>query len=167
MQENNFHSKLGARHPPRRRDSNVRKATAAGPRLGDRADSSCKREILRVNSKSKTNVRKAESSIRRGCKQINSKGENMKLSSETKVGMAVASIFTALTTGVMGQGQSGGQSGGPNNYGPTKNPSVNTHVSDQGYNSSLPGRTNAEENRTKFSDENETITPKKAKRAKA
>jgi len=36
----------------------------------------------------------------------------MKLSIETKVGMAVASMFTALTVGVMGQGQSGGQTGG-------------------------------------------------------
>src|SRR5436309_13300861 len=79
----------------------------------------------------------------------------MKLSIETKVGMAVASMFTALTVGVMGRGQSGGQTGGPNNYGPTNNPGVNTHMSDQGYNSSLPGRTNAEENREKFSDENE------------
>lgn len=50
--------------------------------------------------------------------------------------MAVASIFTALTVGIMGQGQSGAQTGGPNNYGPNNNPGVNTHMSDQGYNSS-------------------------------
>jgi hypothetical protein len=60
----------------------------------------------------------------------------LKLSIETKVGMAVASIFTALTVGIMGQGQSGGQTGGPNNYGPNNNPGVNNHMSDQGYNSS-------------------------------
>ena len=90
----------------------------------------------------------------------------MKLSIETKVGMAVASMFTALTVGVMGQGQSGGQTGGPNNYGPTNNPGVNTHMSDQGYNSSLPGRTNAEENREKFSDENEATTPRHTKKSK-
>ncbi len=92
----------------------------------------------------------------------------MKLSIETKVGMAVASIFTALAVGVIGQGQSGGQTGGPNNYGPTNNPGVNSQMSQQGYDSSLQGRTNAEENRTKFSDETETATtPKKAKKSKS
>jgi len=35
---------------------------------------------------------------------------------------------------------------------------VNTQMSQQGYNSSLSGRTNAEENRQKFSDENGTST---------
>jgi hypothetical protein len=41
-------------------------------------------------------------------------------------------------------------------------------MSDQGYNSSLPGRTNAEENRTRFSDENgTTTTPKKAEKSKS
>ena len=65
----------------------------------------------------------------------------------------------------MGQGQSGGQTSGPNNYGPTNNPGVNSQMSQQGYDSSLQGRTNAEENRTKFSDETETATiPKKAKK---
>jgi hypothetical protein len=90
----------------------------------------------------------------------------MKLSVESKVGMAVASIFTALAVGVMAQGQSGGQTGGPNNYGPTNNPGVTTHMSDQGYDSSLPGRTNAEENREKFSDQNEPTAPRHAKKNK-
>src|SRR5206468_12955733 len=41
------------RHPSARRDSNLEKAKAGGPRLGDRAESPCKREILWVNSKAK------------------------------------------------------------------------------------------------------------------
>jgi hypothetical protein len=73
----------------------------------------------------------------------------------------------ALAVGVMGQGQSGGQTGGPNNYDPTNNPGVNSQMSQQGYDSSLQGRTNAEENGTKFSDETETAAiPKKAKKIK-
>ena len=90
----------------------------------------------------------------------------MNLSIETKVGMTVASIFTALTLGVMAQAQSGVQTGGPNNYGPTNNPGVNTHMSDQGYTSSLPGRTNAEENRERFSNDTEATTPRHAKKTK-
>ena len=87
---------------------------------------------------------------------------------EKKLGITVASVFTALTMCVMGQGRSGVQTGGPNNYGPTNNPGVNSHMSEQGYNSSLQGRTNAEENREKFSDENETATtPKKTRKSKA
>src|SRR5438093_2486216 len=92
----------------------------------------------------------------------------MKLSIETKVGMAVASIFTPWPWALWARGQSGGQTGGPNNYGPTNNPGVNSQISQQGYDSSLQGRTNAEENRTKFSDETETATtPKKAKKSKS
>jgi hypothetical protein len=78
--------------------------------------------------------------------------ENMKLSVEAKVAAAIAAGLIALTAGVIAQGRSEGQTGGPNNYGPTNNPGVNTHMSQQGYNSSLPGRTKAEENRQKVSD---------------
>jgi hypothetical protein len=69
----------------------------------------------------------------------------MKSSIETKVAAAVAAGFVALTVGAIAQGNSGGQSGGPNGYGPTNNPGFNTHMSQQGYDSSLSGRTNAEE----------------------
>jgi hypothetical protein len=73
----------------------------------------------------------------------------MKSSIETKVAAAVAVGFVALTVGAIAQGNSGDQSGGPNGYGPTNNPGVNTHMSQQGYDSSLSGRTNAQENRQK------------------
>ena len=69
----------------------------------------------------------------------------MKLSVEAKVAAAVAAGFIALTVGAIAQGRSEGQTGGPNNYRPMNNPGVNTHINLQGYNSSLPGRTNAEE----------------------
>jgi|SRR5215472_10867321 len=91
----------------------------------------------------------------------------MKLSIENKVGTAVASIFTALTLGVIGQVQSGGQTGRANSYGPTNSPGVNSHMSDQGYNGSQPGLTNAEENREKLSNENETTTPRHTKKSKS
>lgn len=92
----------------------------------------------------------------------------MKLTVEMKVAAAVAAGFIAVTAGAIAQGRSGGQTGGPNDYGPINNPGVNTHISQQGYNSSLPGRTNAEQNRQKFSDENAGTTVKKrtAKSAK-
>jgi hypothetical protein len=73
----------------------------------------------------------------------------MKLSIEAKVAAAIAAGFVALTVGAIAQGNSSGQSGGSNGYGPTNNPGVNTHMSQQGYDSSLPGRTNARENRQK------------------
>ena len=86
----------------------------------------------------------------------------MKLSIEAKVAAAVAAGFIALTTGAIVQGSSGDQTGGPNNYNPTNNPGVNTHMSQPAYNSSLPGRTNAGENMQKVSDEDVTgATPKK------
>jgi hypothetical protein len=90
---------------------------------------------------------------------------NMKLSIETKVAAAVAAAFIGLTVGAIGQGGSSEETGGPNNYGPTNNAGVNTQMSQQGYNSSLSGSTNAEENRQKFSDENgmSTIAKKGAK----
>jgi hypothetical protein len=77
----------------------------------------------------------------------------MKLSIESKVTAAVAAACVAFTAGAMAQGHSMGQTGGPNNFGPMNNPGVNMHMSQQGENSSLFGRTNAEENRQKFSDE--------------
>ena len=91
----------------------------------------------------------------------------MKLSVETKVAAAVAAGFIALTAGAI-EGYSGGQTGGPNSYGPTNNPGVNTHMNQQGYNSSLSGRTNAEESRQKFSGQDETATTSnKGKRSKS
>jgi hypothetical protein len=66
----------------------------------------------------------------------------MKLSVETKVAAAVATGFAALTFGAIAQENSVTQSG----YSPTNNPGVGIHMSQQGYNSSLPGRSNAEEN---------------------
>lgn len=86
---------------------------------------------------------------------------------ETKVGMAVASVFVAVTMCVMAQGHSGGGTGGPRGYGPMNNPGLD-HMSTQGYNSSLAGRTNAEENRTKFSSgTEETTTTTKGKKKKS
>jgi hypothetical protein len=66
----------------------------------------------------------------------------MKLSVEMKVAAAVAAGFVAWTVGTIAQGNSGGQTGGPNGYGATSNTRVNTYMSQQGYNSSLSGRTN-------------------------
>jgi len=67
----------------------------------------------------------------------------MKLSVEMKVAAAVAVGFVAWTLGAIAQGNSSGQSGGPNGYDPASNPRVNTYMSQQRYYSSLPGRTNA------------------------
>jgi hypothetical protein len=71
----------------------------------------------------------------------------MKLSVEGKVAASIAAGFVALTLGVIAQGNSGEQSAGSNGYGPTNNPEVSTHVRQHAYDSSLAGRTNAEENR--------------------
>ena len=79
----------------------------------------------------------------------------MKLSVEAKVAAAVAAGLMVLTSGAMAQGRRG-QTAGPNHYGPTNNPGVNTHMSQQGGNSSLFGRTNAEENKPTVSDEKVT-----------
>jgi len=84
------------------------------------------------------------------------------------VAAAIAAGFMALTLGAIAQGRSGVQTGEPNGYGSTNNPRVNTHLSQQGYNSSLPGRTKAADNRQKFSDEDQTATtPKKTKKSKS
>jgi hypothetical protein len=87
--------------------------------------------------------------------QGNIKGENMKLSVEAKLAAAVAAGFMVLTAGAMAQGRGRAHSGS-NHYGPTDNPAANTQMSQQGANSSLSGRTNAEENRPTFSDEKVT-----------
>ena len=79
----------------------------------------------------------------------------MKLSVEAKVAAAVAAGLMVLTSGAMAQGRRG-QTAGPNHYGPTNNPRVNTHMSQQGDNSSLFGRTNGEENKPTVSDEKVT-----------
>ena len=70
----------------------------------------------------------------------------MKLSVEAKVAAAVAAGLVVMTSGAMAQGHRG-QSGGPNHYSPANNPGANTHMNQQGDNSSLFGRTSAEENR--------------------
>jgi len=82
----------------------------------------------------------------------------MKLSIEAKVAAAVGAGFVAWTVGAIGQGNSASQTGGPNGYGPTNNPGVNTQMSQQGYNSSLPGRTNAQVNRQKVANQDTTVT---------
>ncbi len=89
-----------------------------------------------------------------------------KLSIESKVAIAVATGFVALTMGVMGQGRSGGGTGGPNGYGPMNNPGL-SHMSPQGLQSSEFGRTTAEDARTKFSDgtDETTITTKGKKKS--
>jgi hypothetical protein len=62
----------------------------------------------------------------------------MKLSVEAKVAAFIAAGFLALTAGMIAQGNSGEQSAGPNGYRPTNNLKVSPHVTEQGYNSSLP-----------------------------
>jgi hypothetical protein len=79
----------------------------------------------------------------------------MKLSVEAKVAAAVAVGLMVMTSGAMAQGRKG-QVAGSNHYGPTNNPGVNTHMNQQGDNSSLFGRTNAEENKPTVSDEKVT-----------
>lgn len=73
----------------------------------------------------------------------------MKVSVEAKVAASVAAGFVALTVGVIAQGNNADLSAGRNEYGPTNNPGVSTHISQHGYDSSLPGHTNPEENRHK------------------
>src|SRR5262245_16572611 len=79
-------------------------------------------------------------------------GTNVKISVEMKVAAAIRAVFMALTLGAIAQSRSGSQTGGPNGYEPTNDPAVNTYMSQQGYNRSLPGRTEAKENRQKFSN---------------
>jgi hypothetical protein len=79
----------------------------------------------------------------------------MKLSIEAKVAAAVAVGLMVMTSGAMAQGRKG-QTAGPNHYGPSNDAGANTHMSQQGDNSSLFGRTNAEEKKTTLSDEHVT-----------
>jgi hypothetical protein len=64
----------------------------------------------------------------------------MKVSVEAKVAASVAAGFVALTVGVIAQGNNADLSSSPNEYGPTNNPGVSTHISQDGYDSSLAGR---------------------------
>jgi hypothetical protein len=61
----------------------------------------------------------------------------MKLSVETKVGAAISAGFIALTAIAIAQGNSEGQTGGGDGFGPTNNPRANTHISQPEYNSSV------------------------------
>ena len=79
----------------------------------------------------------------------------MKLSVEAKVTAAVAAGLIVMTSGAMAQGHKG-QVAGSNHYGPTNNPGVNTHMNQQGENSSLLGHSNAEANKPTLSDEKVT-----------
>jgi hypothetical protein len=66
----------------------------------------------------------------------------MKRSVETKVAAAVAAGFAALTFGAIAQENSGSQNG----YGRANNTELSIHMSQDGYNSSVPGRSKAGEN---------------------
>src|SRR5262249_219699 len=86
----------------------------------------------------------------------------MKLSIETKVATAGGGGFIALTAGTIALGRSGHQAGGPNDYGLTNNPGVNTNLGQMGLNSASAGRANAEESTQRFGDSSTTsITHKK------
>ncbi len=65
----------------------------------------------------------------------------MKLSVETKVAAAVAAGFAALTFGAIAQTNSESQNG----YSRANNTGLGIHMSQDGYNSSVPGRSNAGE----------------------
>jgi hypothetical protein len=71
----------------------------------------------------------------------------MKVSVEAKVAAFVAAGFVALTVGVIAQGNNADLSAAPNGYGPMNHPGVSTGISQHRYDSSLAGRTDAEENR--------------------
>ena len=72
----------------------------------------------------------------------------MKLSIETKVAAAVAASLVTVIAGAIAQSQSSGQP--PNEYAPSTEPSVNTHMSQRGYNDS----SNAGQSGQRFVDEN-------------
>ena len=74
----------------------------------------------------------------------------MKLSVEAKVAAVAAAGLLALTPGAMAQGRGKGHSGPINNAG------VNTHMSQQGDNSSMFGRSTPEVSRPTVSDEHVT-----------
>jgi hypothetical protein len=66
----------------------------------------------------------------------------MKLSVEAKVAAAVAAGFTVLTFGAIAQVNSGSQNG----YSRANNTGLSIQMSQDGYNSSVFGRSNAGEN---------------------
>jgi len=76
----------------------------------------------------------------------------MRLSVEAKVAAAVAAAFMVLTPGAMAQGRSKGHTSSSNNYGPTNNPGVNTHMS--------------QENKPTFSDEKVTSSGREQREAR-
>ena len=84
----------------------------------------------------------------------------MKLSVEAKVAAAVAAGLMVLTSGAMAQGRKG-QTAGPNH-----SSVANTHMSQQGNNGSLFGRTNAEENTPTVSDEKVTSSGRQQREAR-
>jgi hypothetical protein len=61
----------------------------------------------------------------------------MKLSVETEVAAAIAAGFIALTAIAIAQGNNESQAGEPDSYSTTKNPRINTHISQQEYDSTL------------------------------
>jgi hypothetical protein len=61
----------------------------------------------------------------------------MKLSVETEVAAAIAAGFIALTAIAIAQGNNESQAGGPDSYSTTKNPRINTDISQQEYDSTL------------------------------
>jgi hypothetical protein len=65
------------------------------------------------------------------CEPRPTMGEFMKLSIEAKVAAAVAAAFIGLTAGAIAPSQSAGQP--PNEYAPSANPSVSTHMGQRGY----------------------------------
>ena len=71
----------------------------------------------------------------------------MKIYMKTKLAAAVAAGVMALAAGAIAQSQSSGQP--PNEYAPTTKPSVNTHMSNRGYNNTP----NAGQNQQSFADE--------------
>jgi hypothetical protein len=73
----------------------------------------------------------------------------MKLSVEAKVAAFVAVGFVALTAGVIAQGNNADLSAGPNGYRPTNTAGVSAHMSQHGYDSSLAGRTDADQKRAR------------------
>jgi hypothetical protein len=92
----------------------------------------------------------------------------MKASVEMKVAAAVAASFVALTVGAIAHGYSEGQMGGLNDYGPTKNPSVNSYMNQQRPTSLLRGRTSGEASRQRFSNKDEAAgTSKKVAKSKS
>jgi hypothetical protein len=71
----------------------------------------------------------------------------MKSSIQKQVAAVITAGLMSLTASAMAQSQSSG--GPPNEYAPTTNPSVNTHLGNRGYNNTP----NAGQNEQRFPDE--------------